>query len=72
MTAVAILRRPEVERLAGVSRSTIYRWMAAGQFPTPVRLGVRARGWRTTDVEAWLASRARVSYDDRAASKRSA
>ena len=65
MTAVAILRRPEVERLTGFSKASIYRLMAAGEFPTPIRLGVRAVAWRARDVEAWLASRAPVSYDDR-------
>jgi prophage regulatory protein len=26
-------------------------------FPRPVRLGVRAVGWRESDIVAWLASR---------------
>ena len=64
-----IVRRPEVERMTGLSRASIYRLMAAGEFPTPIRIGARAIGWRVGDIEAWLASRAPVSYD-RGASKR--
>lgn len=52
-----ILRRPEVERLTGLGRSTIYAWMARGEFPRPMKLGVRAVGWRGSDVLAWLATR---------------
>ena len=49
--------------MTGLSRASIYRLMAAGEFPTPIRLGVRARGWRVADIEAWLKSRTLVSYD---------
>lgn len=57
-----IVRRPEVERMTGLSRASIYRMMSAGEFPSPIRLGTRAIGWRVADIEAWLASRAPVSY----------
>ena len=67
--ATAILRRPDVERLTRLSKATIYRLAKSGEFPTPIRLGVRAVAWRASDVEAWLASRTPVSYD-RGASKR--
>lgn len=53
-----MLRRPEVERLTGLARSTIYEWMARGEFPLSVKLGLRAVAWRERDVLAWLASRA--------------
>lgn len=52
-----IMRRPDVERVTGLGRSTIYDWMARGSFPQPVKLGVRAVGWRESDVLAWLESR---------------
>ena len=51
-----ILRLPEVEKLAGLRRSTLYRYMADGQFPASVRLGVRHVGWRRADVLAWTNS----------------
>jgi prophage regulatory protein len=52
-----IIRRPEVERMTGLSRSTIYDWMARKTFPAPVRLGKRTIGWRISDVDAWIAER---------------
>lgn len=52
-----IYRRPQVEALVGLSRSTLYAMMAEGTFPKPVRLGRRAVGWRASDVAAWLAAR---------------
>lgn len=53
-TAVAILRRKQVEARTGLSRSTIYQYMADGQFPKPVRLGSRAVGWIESEISAWL------------------
>ena len=55
--AETILRRPAVEARTGLSRSTIYAMMARGEFPQPVRIGVRAVGWKETDVAGWLANR---------------
>lgn len=58
----AILRLPEVIRLTGLGRSTIYRLLAAGQFPSPVQLSVRAVGWRQSDLDDWTAARPLVSH----------
>jgi prophage regulatory protein len=56
-TRVRLLRRAEVERLTGLSRSTLYSWMKEGRFPQPVRLGARIVAWRESDVTEWLESR---------------
>jgi prophage regulatory protein len=52
-----ILRRPEVQHRTGLSRSTIYVKMAAGAFPKPLPLGVRAVGWAESEITAWLEGR---------------
>ena len=49
-----ILRRPDVEKRCGLSRSTIYQLMTEDAFPRPVRLGKRAVGWREFDIASWL------------------
>jgi prophage regulatory protein len=49
-------------RLTGLGRSTIYRLLAVGQFPSPVQLSVRAVGWRRSDVDHWTAERPQVSH----------
>ncbi len=57
-----ILRRDAVERMTGLSRSTIYDWIAKGAFPKPIKLGVRAVGWRERDIQFWLALRCPEGY----------
>ena len=51
------LKLKEVLGLVSLSRATVYRMMSRGEFPRPVRIGVRATGWRSDEVEEWLASR---------------
>ena len=42
-----------------VAHSTLWRWVAEGRFPAPVKLGPRVTAWRRSDIEAWAAERAR-------------
>ena len=49
-----ILRRKQLETRLGLSRSSIYQTMADGKFPYPIKLGSRAVGWKSTDIEKWL------------------
>jgi prophage regulatory protein len=60
--AVLLLRLGAVIRVTGLSRSTLYRLIADGQFPRPVRLGPRAVAWRRVDVEAWSEARPVTSH----------
>lgn len=50
------LRMDAVKRRTGLGRSTIYRLMAAHNFPRPVKLSGRAVGWRTCDLDKWSAT----------------
>jgi prophage regulatory protein len=47
-----ILRIPAVKSLIGLSRSTLYARIAAGEFIKPVSLGARAVGFPSSEVEA--------------------
>ena len=51
------LRRPAVENITGLSRSTIYALMAKGQFPRPVRLTAKAVAWPESVIAEWLSQR---------------
>jgi prophage regulatory protein len=52
------LRRPDVERATGLTRSSIYERMATGTFPKPIRLGEgRAVGWLQSEIIAWQQKR---------------
>ena len=52
-----ILRREEVEAKTGFKRAHIYNLMRAGKFPKALRLGIRAVGWDSVEVEQWVAER---------------
>ena len=52
-----LLRRLEVERVTGLARSTLYRYIQEGRFPRPVRVGATAVRWRESDLMRWLESR---------------
>ncbi len=52
-----ILRRRQVEAACGYSRSTIYLRISQGLLPQPVRLGPRAVGWPSDEVDAINAAR---------------
>lgn len=50
-------RLPQVRARTGLSRSELYRRMASGDFPKPVKLGERASAWAEHEVTAWIAAR---------------
>jgi prophage regulatory protein len=53
----SILRLPAIKERSGLSRSSIYQLIKAGQFPAPVALGKRAVGWDSTEIDAWIEER---------------
>jgi prophage regulatory protein len=57
---LSILRRKQVEKRTGLSRSTIYLRIQEGTFPRPINLGVRAVGWLENEIEDWLAARMEI------------
>jgi len=51
----AFYRLADIIRITALSRSTIYRRIAAGDFPAQVSLGKgRAKGWRREALQAWI------------------
>ena len=52
-----LIRIDEVKRLTGLSTATLYRKIAAKEFPRPVRLGAVARAWPLSEVQDWIAGR---------------
>lgn len=52
-----ILRRAEVEQKTGFKRAHLYTLMREGRFPKALRLGIRAVGWDSQEVDAWIAER---------------
>lgn len=63
-----IMRLPEVIRITGMCKSSIYKAVGKGRFPKPRKLGQRAVGWLSDDVSQWLGDLARTSQTDGGAS----
>ena len=49
-----VIRRDEVLKLVPISVSGLYQKISDGQFPRPVKLGLRAVGWKKTEVLQYL------------------
>jgi prophage regulatory protein len=60
-TPRVILRLRHVVARTGLSRSTIYERIQAGEFPAQVSLGARAVGWLEADIDAWIAAQVKRS-----------
>jgi len=61
MTTQTIIRLPQVKQRIGLSRSSIYALVRAGQFKAPISLGSRAVGWLESDVDEFIAARVKAS-----------
>ena len=62
MTAGAparVLRTRDVLALTRLSRATIHRLRAAGQFPQPFRLSPGTIAWRSEVIADWLEQRSK-------------
>jgi prophage regulatory protein len=51
------IRRPEVEKITGLSRAMIYQLMNQGTFPRVVPLGKMTVGWVEDEIIAWQKAR---------------
>ena len=49
-----LLRRREVEQIAGISRSAIYAKMQNGTFPRPKAIGRDSVRWLESEVMEWM------------------
>ena len=49
-----LLREPEVVKITGLSRTTLWRMEKDGNFPKRHKIGLRAVAWLQTDIEQWI------------------
>lgn len=54
MVEKRVLRIQEVIDTIGLSRSSIYRMIKLGKFPSPIPLSTRRIGFISEDVSNWL------------------
>lgn len=57
LQAETVLRLPQVVALTGLSKSTIRRMEERGEFPQRRQISVRAVGWHSSAVAAFIKSR---------------
>lgn len=48
------LRLPQVLARVGFSRSTLWRRVRDGSFPSPIKLSARVTVWRQRDIDDWM------------------
>jgi prophage regulatory protein len=48
------LRLHRVKETTGLSRTSIYRKIAAREFPSPIRIGARSVAWVEAEVIQWM------------------
>ena len=54
MNNLRYLRFADVQKLLGVSRSTVMRMVQQGRLPKPLKVGERFVAWRSDEVEMSL------------------
>lgn len=62
--STTILRRPEVAARLGIATNTTYDFIARGILMKPIAVGLRARGWQASEVEALVKARCAEKSED--------
>ena len=59
-----IIRLPEVIKSTGLARSTIYKMIAANNFPAQIALGSKSVGWVEAEIQNWIQEKITLSQTD--------
>lgn len=51
-----LIRLPEVMQITSLSRTQIYRLIAAGTFPKQRRISHKVAAWKESEIAAWVDS----------------
>ena len=52
-----LIGRKEALILIGISNATLWRWIKAGRFPAPLKIGKKKVAWRSSVLATWIAQR---------------
>lgn len=71
ITDERVLRLPQVREKIGRANATIWKDVSEGTLPPPISLGPRAVGWKSSELDAWIAahefaSRSKIPIDMKA------
>ncbi len=54
LPTTGFVRIKQITAVIPVSRTSIWRWIKAGKFPKPIKLGENTTVFRVEDVRAWI------------------
>ncbi|HBH7893877.1 TPA: AlpA family phage regulatory protein [Vibrio vulnificus] len=57
-----LIRLKEVLDKTGLSKATLYRLIAAGEFPASIQISSRAVGWEESQVDEFLIKKVSLSH----------
>jgi prophage regulatory protein len=60
-----VIRLADLPRYTGLRRTQIQHYIDKNEFPQPIKLGERAKGWLSSEVRAW--QHERIAARDRKA-----
>ena len=52
-----LIKLKTVMECTGLARSTVYKFIAEGRFPKPVKLGPRMVAWVEGEIQQWILER---------------
>jgi predicted DNA-binding transcriptional regulator AlpA len=52
-----IIKLPEVTKITGLARSTIYKLISENRFPKQIKLTSFSSGWVKSEVDQWIDER---------------
>jgi len=61
-----ILKLPEVTKVTGLARSTIYKLISEDLFPKQIKLTKFSSGWIKSEVDHWIEDRIAFSRNEEA------
>lgn len=62
--ATSLLRLTEVKQRIGYSKAWIYKLIAQGKFPSPVKIGSRSIAFIESEVDDWINKRIEESRNE--------
>jgi predicted DNA-binding transcriptional regulator AlpA len=72
MTVDQLLSLEQVLELIPYSKVTVWRLVRRGEFPAPVKLGLKKTAFRANEIQAWIDARERVAHAGADAAKAAA
>ncbi len=58
-----LMRMKDLTEMTGFCSDHIYRMIRNGSFPKQIKISSRASAWLTSDVDAWLEERIKLSRE---------